>query len=154
MNKKILTASMQELAPIISEVVQAGQEATITVTGNSMRPLWFHLQNNVTLTGCDPNRLKKGDVPLYRRADGRYVLHRIIRVHENTFDLAGDGQYTVEHGLEKFRVLAVTKGFTKGGRYYTVNNWIYRMYARIWMWALPIRKYLFAVYAKLKRVFK
>ena len=145
---------MDELAPIITEVVEAGQDVTITVTGNSMRPLWHHLKNTVTLTGCDPERLKRGDVPLYRRADGKYVLHRIIRVNDDNFDLVGDGQYIVEHALEKFRVLAVAKAFTKGGRHYTVKNWIYRAYSVLWMWVLPVRKYLFAFYSKLKRVFR
>lgn len=153
MSKQVLTASMEELAPIISEILAAGQEATITVTGNSMRPLWYHLKNTVTLAACDPRQLKKGDVPLYRRADGRYVLHRIVRVHPDTFDLVGDGQYTVETGLEKFRVLAVASGFTKGGRSYTVHSWWYLVYTRLWLWLLPVRKYLFALYAKLKRVF-
>lgn len=154
MNKQVLTASMEELAPIISEIVQAGREVTITVTGNSMRPLWYHLKNNVTLAGCDPQRLKRGDVPLYRRADGRYVLHRILRVHADTFDLVGDGQYAVETGLEKFRVLAVAKRFTKGGRSYSVRNPVYRVYVRLWLWLLPVRRYLFALYSKLKRVFR
>ena len=154
MDKQVLTASMEELAPIISEIVGAGREVTITVTGNSMRPLWYHLKNNVTLAGCDPQRLKKGDVPLYRRADGRYVLHRILRVHADTFDLVGDGQYVVETGLEKFRVLAVVTRFTKGGHSYSVRNWGYRAYAHVWLWLLPVRKYLFALYSKLKRVFR
>ena len=154
MNKKVLTASMDELLPIISETVKSGQDVTITVTGNSMRPLWFHLQNNVTLTGCDPYTLKKGDVPLYRRADGKYVLHRIIKVNKDTFDLVGDGQYRIETGLEKFRVIAVAKGFTKGNKHFTVNNVIYKSYSFLWSILLPVRRYIFAAYSRIKGIFK
>lgn len=154
MSKNVLTASMEQLAPIITEITDAGNDVTITVTGNSMRPLWYHTKNNVTLTGCNPNTLKKGDIPLYRRPDGQYVLHRIIKVNEDSFDLVGDGQYVVEYGLKKSRVIAVTKAFTKAGHTYTVNNLIYRAYSCLWMWLLPVRKYLFTIYSKLKRVFR
>lgn len=154
MSTKVLSAPMEQLAPIITDLIESGSDVTITATGNSMRPLWYHKKNNVTLTACDPEQLKKGDVPLYRRADGRYVLHRIIRVHEDTFDLVGDGQYKVEYGLEKFRVMAVAKAFTKGNRTYTMKNIVYRLYSCVWIWLLPVRKYLFAFYSKLKRVFR
>lgn len=153
MSKKVLAAPMEEIAPIICGAVQAGQDVTLTVTGNSMRPLWYHLQNTVTLTGCDPDQLKKGDVPLYRRTNGKYVLHRIVRVHEKTLDLAGDGQSYIETGIEKNQVLAVVKRFTRRERVYTVQHIGYRLYSWLWLWLLPIRKYLFALYSKLKRVF-
>ena len=154
MSTKVLSAPIDQLAPIITELIESGRDVTITVTGNSMRPLWYHKKNNVTLAACDPTQLKKGDVPFYCRTDGRYVLHRIIRVNEDTFDLVGDGQYNVEYGLEKFRVIAVAKAFTKGGRAYTMKNIVYRLYSCVWIWLLPVRKYLFAIYSKLKRVFR
>ena len=35
-------------------------------------------------------RLKKYDVPLYKRPNGQYVLHRILKVRENDYVICGD----------------------------------------------------------------
>lgn len=155
MNTKKVRVAMDQLSPVIEELITAGADVTLTVTGNSMAPLWHHLQNSVVLTKCDPYALKKGDVPLYRRADGRYILHRIVRVHKATYDLAGDAQTEIERGLEKHRVLAVVKAFERGGRVVQVTARRYRAYVWLWQLVLPLRHFIFklygAIYGKHKR---
>ncbi len=146
MNKKRMFVAMDELSPMIEDLIAAGTDVTLTVTGNSMCPLWHHLKNSVVLTGCDPYALKKGDVPLYRRADGRYILHRIVRVHKDTFDLAGDAQTEVERGLEKHRIIAVVKAFHRGGKLIPVTARKYRLYVLLWSLVLPLRRIIFKVY--------
>ncbi len=155
MNKKRKFVAMDELSPMIEELIATGADVTLTVTGNSMSPLWHHLKNSVVLTKCDPYALNKGDVPLYRRADGRYILHRIVRVHKDTYDLAGDAQTEIERGLEKSRIIAVVKAFERGGRLVSVTSPRYRAYERLWRLLLPLRQVIFkvygATYGKLKR---
>ncbi len=155
MNKKRMFVAMDELSPVIEGLISSGADVTLTVTGNSMVPLWHHLKNSVVLTGCNPYALKKGDVPLYRRADGRYILHRIVRVHKDTYDLAGDAQTEIERGLEKSRIIAVVKAFEYGGKMVQVTSRRYRAYERLWRLVLPLRRVIFkvygATYGKLKR---
>ncbi|MEG1887093.1 MAG: S24/S26 family peptidase [Oscillospiraceae bacterium] len=141
---------MEELSPIISGLVETGTDVTITVTGNSMSPLWHHKRDNVVLTKCNPDFLKKGDVPLYRRLDGRYVLHRIVRVHNNTFDLAGDAQSVIEKGLPKTAVIAVVKGFYRNDRLVLSTNRRYKIYHTLWRAVLPIRHYIFKLYGMIR----
>jgi len=131
--------SMDDLCPLITGLIEDGTDVTLTVTGNSMSPLWHHLQNSVVLTKCDPKKLKKGDVPLYKRADGHYVLHRIVKVNDNSFDLAGDAQTLIEYGLEKFRVIAVTKAFYRNNKLIECNNWRYKTYETFWRLVFPFR---------------
>lgn len=137
--------SMDELSPLITGLIEGGTDVTITVTGNSMSPLWHHLQNSVVLTKCDPQKLKKGDVPLYRRADGHYVLHRIVMVHDDCFDLAGDAQTQIEYGLEKFRVIAVTKAFYKNEKLVDCSDFRYKTYEKFWRTVLPYRPYIMRI---------
>ena len=57
--------------------------------GVSMRPLLKENRDLVTIRPFD-GRLKKYDVPLYRRRGNRYTLHRIIAVRENDYVIRGD----------------------------------------------------------------
>jgi hypothetical protein len=74
MRKKIYK-STTELSEVMLGLINSGTDVKITVTGNSMRPMLRHRRDTVVLTSCDVNTLKKGDLPLYVRDDGSYILH-------------------------------------------------------------------------------
>ena len=141
--------SMEEMSPLLLGLINDGTDVTILVTGNSMRPMLTNLKSTVTLTKCDPKALKKGDIPFYRRNNGQYVLHRIIRVHEDTYDIIGDHQTEIEYGVPKENVLCVVKNFTRKGKTYACSDLNYRMYAALWRWSVPLR----GIMLKTKRVF-
>ena len=44
-------------------------------------------------------RLKKYDVPLYKRDNGQYVLHRILKVREQGYVICGDNRWAKEYGI-------------------------------------------------------
>ena len=148
--KKVTTSvSMEELSPIIESIVSSGGDAVLCVTGNSMLPLWRDRHNNVVLTACDANNLNVGDIPLYKRANGQYILHRIVKVNDDSFDLLGDAQWWLEKGLEKHRVIAVVKGYyTEKGKYISCDSKTHKLYFAIWSFLLPIRRWILAVYRR------
>lgn len=149
MRKVVTSVSMKELSSVISGIVSSGDDVTLCVTGYSMLPLWRDRHNNVVLTACDPSRLKKLDIPLYRRKNGQYVLHRIIKVYDDCFDLAGDAQTEIERSLPKGCVIAVVKGYyNERGKYVSCDSFRYRLYSRLWTAILPIRKYPLLFYKK------
>lgn len=131
--------AFEELMPLIEDSFRQGLTVTLPVTGYSMRPLFLHKRDSVILTACDPCSLKRGDVPLYRRDNGQFVLHRIIRVYEDTYTLTGDAQWELEIGLPKENVIALMTGFVRKGKTVDCRNFLYRIYAMIWLWLLPIR---------------
>lgn len=144
-------APMSELSPLIVGLVNSGADVTLTVTGNSMRPMLTHLKDSVILTKCDPLSLKVGDIPLYRRENGEYILHRIIKSHDDVYDISGDHQYELEHGVPKSSVLCVVKGFTHNGKYHSCDEFGYRLYSFLWRKLFPLRKAIMTVYRKIKR---
>ena len=93
MYNKPKAVSMTELSSIIVGLVESGTDVTFTVTGESMQPTFYNLRDTVVLTKCDPLKLRKHQIPLYVRSDGRYILHRIVRVNADTYDMCGDHQY-------------------------------------------------------------
>lgn len=149
MSGTVKSVPMSELSPLISAAVKAGDDVTLCVTGYSMLPLWRDRHSNVVLTACRPDELKKKDIPLYRRANGQYVLHRIVKVHPDCFDLAGDAQTYIEKGLPKDSVLAVAKGwYTERGKFVSCSSLRHRLYASVWTVLLPLRKYPILLYKK------
>lgn len=126
-------------------LINDGTDVVFTVTGNSMSPLWYHRRDSVVLTACDPAALKRGQIPLYKRDDGRYILHRIIKVKKDTYDMVGDHQTQIERGVPKENVLCVVKAFYRRGKYHSCDEVPYRLYSHIWMFLRPVRGVLFKI---------
>ncbi len=154
MKKELRCVPMEELSPLIVGLINEGIDVTLTVTGNSMRPMLTSCKDSVVLTKCDPHALKKGDIPLYRRGNGRYILHRIIKVHQNTYDMIGDHQTEIEYNVPKENILCVVKAFTRNGKYHTCNEFGFRLYSLIWRWIIPIRGFLMKLHQLPSRLFK
>ena len=154
MNNLPKSIHMEELSPLITGLIDSGTDVTITVVGNSMFPLLCNYRDTVTLTKCDKHNLKKGQIPLYLRQDGTYVLHRIIKVNENTYDMLGDSQTIIERDVPKENVLCVVKGFTRKNKYHDCESKIYRLYSWVWILARPIRKLFLKSYMILYKIIK
>ena len=154
MKPQFKSVSMEELSPLITGLISENIDVNLIVTGSSMRPLLTTHRDSVILTKCDPNALKVGDIPLYRRANGQYVLHRIVKVHEDTYDMAGDHQSEIERGVEKHRVLCVVKGYIRKGKRHLCTEKGYRFYAFLWRLNLPIRGFLIKINHLWRKIFR
>ena len=134
---------IEELSPLLLGLINDGTDVVFNVTGNSMKPFWYNRRDSVVLTKCDPKALKKGQVPLYRRDNGQYVLHRIVKVKENTYDMIGDRQTEIEYDVPKENVLCVVKAFYRRGKYHSCDEIPFHIYSSIWMFLIPLRGVLF-----------
>ena len=157
MEKQVSTISADEVAGLMEKIMGEQVDITIPVTGNSMSPLWRHGRDSVTLTRCDNTGLKKGDIPLYRRLNGQYVMHRIVKVTPDGYDLCGDAQTVVERCLPHDCVIAVVRSFTRNGRVYHCDQLTVRLYSALWPVLRLIRRFTALpgrALRKLKRMFQ
>jgi hypothetical protein len=152
--RKKLKISLDEFSSVILPMLEKNIDVPITTTGDSMYPLWKHKRDMVVLTNCDKFNLKRGDIPLYKRPSGQYVLHRIIKVNKNSYDMCGDAQWNIEYNIPKENIIAVVKSFTRKGREYSSNNFSFRVYSDIWMRLLPLRRINLRIYRKLSSILK
>ena len=106
--------------------------------GPSMQPLLRAHRDAAVLVALT-RPLKKYDVILYRRHNGRYVLHRIIGVREDGFVLCGDAQWRKEYGVTNEMVVGVMEGFFRDETYHSCNEIFYRIYSVLRCAARPIR---------------
>ena len=87
-----------------------------------------------------PQKLKKYDLPLYRRDDGKYVLHRVVEAGQ-TYTCIGDNQFVSEPGLRHDQMIALVTAFTRGKRTHQVTEPGYRLYCRLWHYSRPLRHF-------------
>ncbi len=143
--------SLHQIVQLMEVAFSEGKTATLTASGNSMLPLLHSGIDSVIFGPCDnPEELKRLDVPLYRRPDGRYVMHRIVKVNKDSFDMCGDGQREIEKGVPKSAVKAKAVGFIRKGREFSVTSRKYRLYSFIWCAIIPLRGIAFKLNYKLR----
>ena len=143
---------MEDIGAIIEERVADGQSVELSPRGVSMLPLIREGKDSVILSP-KPERLRKYDIPLYSRADGSYILHRVVGFSGDTYIMCGDNQYVMERGVPHSRVVAVVSKIIRGGRLIGVNDPIYRLYTIAWCVSRPLRHLALRVLRRIKRIF-
>ena len=123
--------NLHELLPVMEEVLKSGGEFTFIPGGNSMRPMLYGKRDSVTIV-APQGRLKKYDLPLYRRADGKYVLHRVIKVLPDGYVMRGDCTVAKEYGISDGDIIGVVKSFVRKGKLISCDNRFYRFYCTFW----------------------
>ena len=141
--------NMADLYPVITDVLGNGGTFSLTVTGSSMFPFLAGGRDQVTLSAI-PSKLRKNDLPLYRRASGQFVLHRVVKVcRDGTYTCCGDHQWCLEKGLLQGQMIGVATEYVRKNRHFSNRNILYRIYRAVWTWLIPVRPYLFLLQNKL-----
>ena len=109
-----------------------------TNKGTSMMPL-LREDRDVMIIERPNGRLKKYDVPLYKRPNGQYVLHRILKVRENDYVICGDHCVIKEYGITDDQIIGVLTGVIRDGKQISVTDRGYRFYTHLWCDFLYIR---------------
>lgn len=146
-NVKVLPpeAAMERLLALMS----TGAAAPLVISGSSMSPFLVHGRDTVYLT-LPPQKLKRGDMILYRRQSGAYVLHRIQAVEGETFTLIGDGQLEKEHGIRPDQVLAIVTAVRRKGKLLKKGSFRWMFFEKIWLRMIPLRPAALRLYGLLK----
>lgn len=139
MNNKEELAPMEELVPLIKEALSAGRTVRISPRGTSMLPMLRQGIDSVVLASV-PGILKKYDLPLYQRENGKYVLHRIVDVCD-TYTCVGDNQFSSEKNIRQDQLIAVVTAFYRGEKKWSTSNPLYQFYCRFWHYSRSLRRF-------------
>jgi len=131
---------LEQMMPLIKERLSEGGSIKISPKGISMLPMLRQGKDSVVLSPL-PGRLNKYDLPLYQRNDGKYILHRIIRV-DNNYTCMGDNQLSAER-VEHSQLIAYVTAFYRGEKLYSVKNPVYRFYCLVWCNNIKLRRFVF-----------
>ncbi len=135
----------------IEALLADGQSVQFPPRGWSMYPLLADGRDQVIVAPLEGQRLRRGDVALYRRDNGILVLHRVWKVSSDGIWFVGDNQKTVEGPLQREQVLGVMTAVIRKGKTVCVTDMKYRFLSRLWLSARPLRPVLSRIAAAIKR---
>lgn len=134
----------------LCELIEQGHEVSIPVAGSSMTPFLVNGRDQVFIK-APQDSICRGDITLYRRLDGNYVLHRVYRVHGNgntaTYDMIGDAQNRIERGILRKQIFAIATKARRKGKIIEPGCFCWWFFQHIWIGIIPIRQLLMRAYA-------
>lgn len=112
--------------------------------GVSMLPMIREGKDIIEVRRLD-RMAKRGELVLYvRGANDQGVLHRVIHVRDHDYVIAGDNCWRREV-IPHERVVGVASSFYRNGKWYSVNDGGYRVYAWLWTALFPVRRPIYYV---------
>lgn len=122
----------------IMTVAEDGSVIPLLVTGTSMLPFLLDRRSVVYLEKDRSYQPKRGDIVLFLRPDGAWVLHRVVRLLPNgKLLINGDGQAWTETIMPQ-QIMAQVVRICRRKRIFSTENVIYRVLSRMWMPLRPI----------------
>ena len=143
------TVDTKEYLDMVCELLQQGQtHVPVPVAGSSMTP-FLHNGDTVYLDLSD-SPLKRADIVLYTRPDGRYILHRIVQVNsDGSFIMMGDAQQEREWIESERQIHARVTSAVHRGKPVMPGSLRWRFFETVWLWVIPCRRRILSVLIKI-----
>lgn len=134
-------------------VLDSTEYVPLNISGSSMTPFLVHSRDTVYLSKVT-RPLKKGDMILYRRDKGAYILHRIYRVTPDGYWLVGDAQILIEKGVRPDQVLALVTAVRRREKLLQPGSFWWDFFEKVWIRMIPLRPGIVAAYSALTGAFR
>lgn len=138
----------------IEEILESGRLVQIKPQGYSMYPLIVPGRDEVVVQKADAERLKRGDVVLYRRDGSILVIHRIWKRNERGFYMVGDNQTEIEGPLRPDQMKGKMIALIRNGKEMDVRRMSYKIPCSIWLLMRPVRRPVSLAAAAVKKWLK
>lgn len=134
-----LKVTLEQTVDVMEEILENGGAVNFNPRGISMMPM-LHMDGDRVIIKKPQGYLKKYDLPLFRRDDGKFVLHRVVKKpsEEGIYSICGDNQRRVEKNVRHDQIIGVVTGFYRKGKFISCDSFLYKLYCRIWVNTRPI----------------
>ena len=147
---------LEDAIDVIEEVLASCGVFRMNPKGISMLPLIVQGRDSVVLRRDENRAYKRNDMLFYRRDNGQFVLHRLMKIEDDgTYTMCGDNQVCLESGIRKDQIIAHVEELYRKGKRVNYNGLRYRSYLLVWC-CMPIRKFTRLpkrCISKIKRIF-
>lgn len=151
MEHKVRILPPETLMEPLLGLLEEAECVPLVISGGSMTPFLVHGRDTVYLSKVG-RPLKRGDMILYRRDNGDYILHRIYRVEKETYSLVGDAQTAIERGIRPNQVLAVVTAVRRKGKLLQPGDFWWDFFQKVWIRMVPLRPVARAVYCGIRKI--
>lgn len=120
----------------VEQLISQGENVTITIKGNSMRPWLQNSKHKVIVKPLADSILQCGDIALFRYK-GKHILHRVVKIENDKIIFSGDGNIGIKEHASKDDVIALVESIiTPSGRVIECNSNEWKTKSKLWL-ALP-----------------
>ena len=123
----------------------------LVITGNSMSPFLIHGRDTVYLSRLT-RPVRRGDMLLYRRENGNYVLHRVFKAGPESLTMIGDAQTVLEPGIQPEQVIAIVTRVERKGKQLAPGSFWWEFFEKGWIRIIPLRRLIQRLYSWAKRM--
>ena len=117
----------------------------LVISGNSMSPFLVHGRDTVYLSRLD-RPAKRGDVLLYKRESGAYILHRVYKVEKDSYTMVGDAQTQLEQGIRQDQIIAIMTSALRKGKLQKKGSFWWGFFEKLWIRIIPLRPIFTKIY--------
>lgn len=135
----------------LKEMIEQNTDVSIVISGNSMSPFLVNQRDVIYLSKIN-RKLKKGDLVLYQRLSGQYVVHRIVKVKKSGYYLAGDNQIAIEGPILDKQIFGLVIKVKRKGKWIEAGNFWWEFFEHVWIWVLPWRMIILKIYKKVCKI--
>lgn len=140
----------KEYLDTVCQLLQEGKEnVCVPVKGFSMRP--FLHDGDLVYLNLLTGPAKVGDILLFQRPTGQYILHRVHRcLPEGDYLMLGDFQ-DVQERIAPGQIRAVVSFARIGDKLIRPGDAQWWLYSHPWRWLAPVRRPIIHTYSAMKR---
>lgn len=102
-----------------------------TNVGDSMMPLLREGKDLMVIEPRPEGRCKRYDAVLYKRPNGKYVMHRILKVRKDDYVLCGDNRWMREFGVKDEWIIGILTAVIRDGKTIPVTDRRYQRYVHL-----------------------
>jgi hypothetical protein len=135
------------------EELERSGKLVYTTVGTSMNPM-IKQDRDLSIIEKPKGRLKKYDVAFYKRPNGQYVLHRVVKVLDDGYVILGDNCVNKEFNIKETQILGVLVSLVRNGKEVDLNSFGYKIYVRARYAHYPVRVIIFRTKRFLRKLIK
>ncbi len=145
--------TLSELYPVMRATLDSGGEFLFYPDGVSMLPTVRAGRDGIFLSRAEG--IRRGDILLFRRRDGSFVLHRLVRIEKNgALVMRGDNQYIDEKGVLPEAVIGKVSAILKDKKKVLTSSLFFRFKSRCRLFFYPARRLFRRAWSKIKKAVK
>ena len=138
---------------MLLSVMDEGRSVSLVIAGGSMTPFLADGRDRVVLE--KPGRRPAvGDIVLFRRPDGDYVLHRIRKIEGENYYMVGDAQTYIEGPVAKGQIKALVTAAKRKGKIIKKGDFVWDFFEKIWIRMVPFRPLCIKGYSLYCRIWR
>ncbi|MGN1030935.1 MAG: S24/S26 family peptidase [Butyricicoccaceae bacterium] len=140
----------------VREIVQQGEQVSVTLSGNSMSPFLIHGRDRIVIAPIT-EPLRRGDMAIFQRRDGKYIMHRICRIRrgkqgQEQYYFVGDAQKVIEGPIQRDQIFGVIPQVFRKGRWIQKGDFWWDFFAEVWLRIIPARGIAIKGYRRYKQL--